>query len=262
MAESDTIFKIRALTDYVTIDPRFLSFRRGQPFYALAVISELDAYFVSTQYAMPFASNAVTGLVPACCFKRVKLHSKDPEVSSNKLVAPLSFKPTSTRSASRKNAMLVLNQSVTLVHVLKAVELNGFDAFQIRVHRGLVSHIVTRSAPCMTRLHATLLSLVPITNLPEFPEFEMLSGNVKLQCLELYLNHLIAQPYSKTAYSESITACTAEFLAPVDSEEATLSPIERRDSAMSTSSTAEPECKKRRASFLDALYEKFLGKST
>ncbi|KAH6567583.1 hypothetical protein BASA50_011210 [Batrachochytrium salamandrivorans] len=76
-ALASTIFKIKAISDYISPSPHLLSFRKGQPFYALSADSERGIYFVSTQYATPFARAAVSGMVPIRYFQEVDLMSKD-----------------------------------------------------------------------------------------------------------------------------------------------------------------------------------------
>lgn len=53
-AVASTIFKIRAHSDFIAkpdTNPDVLSFRKGQPFYALSADYEKGFYFVSTQFA-------------------------------------------------------------------------------------------------------------------------------------------------------------------------------------------------------------------
>ena len=73
-AVASTIFKIRAHSDFIAktdSSPSILSFRRGQPFYALSADYEKGLYFVSTQFAVPFSRTAVSGLVPIEYFDKV-----------------------------------------------------------------------------------------------------------------------------------------------------------------------------------------------
>ena len=75
-AVSSTIFKIRAHSDFIAKScdsGDILSFRKGQPFYALSADYEKGFYFVSTQYAVPFSRTAVSGLVPIEYFEKVML---------------------------------------------------------------------------------------------------------------------------------------------------------------------------------------------
>lgn len=68
------IFKIRAHSDFISKSDAcqdILSFRKGQPFYALSVDYEKGFYFVSTQFAVPFSRTAVSGLVPIVYFDKV-----------------------------------------------------------------------------------------------------------------------------------------------------------------------------------------------
>ena len=78
-AISSTIFKIRAHSDFIaktSESNEILSFRKGQPFYALNADYEKGMYFVSTQFAVPFARTAVSGLVPMDHFDKVLLLPK------------------------------------------------------------------------------------------------------------------------------------------------------------------------------------------
>ena len=76
-AVSSTIFKIRANSDFISKtseSEHILSFRKGQPFYALSADYEKGFYFVSTQYAVPFSRTAISGLVPIKYFDKVLFH--------------------------------------------------------------------------------------------------------------------------------------------------------------------------------------------
>ncbi|KAJ3148171.1 hypothetical protein HDU86_007519 [Geranomyces michiganensis] len=88
MATASSIFKIRAIADFLapkaaTTDNNgsatttLLSFRQSQAFYVLSTDKRKGLYFVSTQYATPFARTAVSGLVPMSHFEQVDLLSKD-----------------------------------------------------------------------------------------------------------------------------------------------------------------------------------------
>ena len=73
-AVASTIFKIRAHSDFIAksdANPNILSFRKGQPFYALSADYEKGFYFVSTQFAVPFSRTAVCGQVPIKYFDKV-----------------------------------------------------------------------------------------------------------------------------------------------------------------------------------------------
>ncbi|KAI8835324.1 hypothetical protein BC829DRAFT_493594 [Chytridium lagenaria] len=74
---NDTIFKIKAFDGYIASEPDHVSFRKGQFFYALSYNEETQCYFVSTQYATPFARTAVCGFVPERYFETVSLNGKD-----------------------------------------------------------------------------------------------------------------------------------------------------------------------------------------
>ncbi|KAJ3110509.1 hypothetical protein HDU96_006513 [Phlyctochytrium bullatum] len=75
---NDVIFKIHAFEGYIATSPDHVSFRKGQYFYALSYNEETECYFVSTQYATPFARTAVCGFVPERFFETVSLNGKDP----------------------------------------------------------------------------------------------------------------------------------------------------------------------------------------
>ncbi|KAJ3160742.1 hypothetical protein HK101_000878, partial [Irineochytrium annulatum] len=70
---NETIFKIKATEGYIASNTDHISFRKGQLFY-----EDTECYFVSTQYATPFARTAVCGLVPEKYFETVSLNGKDP----------------------------------------------------------------------------------------------------------------------------------------------------------------------------------------
>lgn len=72
-SSATTIFKIQATQDFLSETESLLSFRKGQPFYALAVDYEKQIYFVSTQFSVPFSPRAVSGIVPMEYFQRVDL---------------------------------------------------------------------------------------------------------------------------------------------------------------------------------------------
>ncbi|KAJ3409015.1 hypothetical protein HDV05_004654 [Chytridiales sp. JEL 0842] len=65
------VFKIRAKEGYISSDPTALNYNY-----------DTAQYFVSTQYATPFARGAVCGLVPGKCFEVVDLNSKEPPLPS------------------------------------------------------------------------------------------------------------------------------------------------------------------------------------
>lgn len=90
-----TIFKVRAHTDFIASDSNkdLLSFRKGQPFYALSTDLMKKTYFVSTQFAVPFSRSSVTGIVPIEFFDKVDLLSRDPPVQKRK---PLDVRPATT----------------------------------------------------------------------------------------------------------------------------------------------------------------------
>ncbi|KAJ3107143.1 hypothetical protein HDU97_004836 [Phlyctochytrium planicorne] len=75
---NDTIFKIKAVEGYIAATSEHVSFRKGQYFYALSYNDDTECYFVSTQYATPFARTAVCGFVPERFFETVSLNGKDP----------------------------------------------------------------------------------------------------------------------------------------------------------------------------------------
>ncbi|KAJ3182051.1 hypothetical protein HDU87_000393 [Geranomyces variabilis] len=88
MATASSIFKIRAIADFLApkasdgSGSTLLSFRQSQAFYVLSTDKRKGLYFVSTQYATPFARTAVSGLVPMSHFELVDLLSKDPGSSA------------------------------------------------------------------------------------------------------------------------------------------------------------------------------------
>ncbi|KAJ3212218.1 hypothetical protein HDU82_003189 [Entophlyctis luteolus] len=98
----ERIFKIKAVSshkpdaDPVLVAQGFIPFKKGQAFYVLSHYPQLDAYFVSNQYAVPFGRNALCGLVPTPLFNVVDLYSAD----STKIPAPTPSLPSPPHSPS------------------------------------------------------------------------------------------------------------------------------------------------------------------
>ncbi|KAJ3393752.1 hypothetical protein HDU84_001159 [Entophlyctis sp. JEL0112] len=96
----ERIFKIKAVSghkpdgDPVLVAQGFIPFKKGQAFYVLSHYPQLDAYFVSNQYAVPFGRNALCGLVPTPLFSVVDLYSAD----STKIPAPTPSLPSPPHS--------------------------------------------------------------------------------------------------------------------------------------------------------------------
>jgi Variant SH3 domain len=102
MSIASQIFKIRAHSDYISHDPSLLSFRAGQPFYALSKDLTSGTYFVSTQFAVPFSRSAVSGLVPIDCFDTVNLLARDPPLAQRRKTEIARGRKRDTLSETRK----------------------------------------------------------------------------------------------------------------------------------------------------------------
>ena len=144
-AVASTIFKIKAHTDFITKQPDQLSFRKGQPFYALSIDYEKGYYFVSTQYAVPFSRNAVNGLVPISMFDKVELLSKDTSyIKRKKVVLDKDTQSVPARKQSlthNPDWKIIMESKIKSVIVLSIVE----NQYQIRVERQEASHVIKRS---------------------------------------------------------------------------------------------------------------------
>jgi hypothetical protein len=241
-AVASTIFKIRAHSDYISQKPDVLSFRQGQPFYALCTDLEKGFYFVSTQFAVPFSRNAVNGLVPISYFEKVDLLSK--EKDTRKVPKPThqpAMQPNGPTVYVDGNAMPVpvrkqslthnpdwsiLQQPVSSLKVLS--QTNGM--FAIKVVRGNQMHIVNRTTHEFHQYATQIQSLVDLSSIPA-------SDNVLLNVERILVESIQVQ-------SRLVT----EFFQPKDANELLAGPsIVRRDSG--TSEFPEEPRKRKNSAF-------------
>ena len=234
---ASSIFKIRAHSDFISSDPNLLSFRKGQPFYALSVDEEKQVYFVSTQFAVPFSRTAVCGMVPKAYFDQVDLMAKDPPVKKSRPVvkpAPPVYVPTRRQSMTHNaDCQKLVGQQVSFVQVLAIRKHQQLEMVRIQITRGQVSHIVERDTTECFRFHQSLLSQIPITHLPEFPSLDPVYATTRQQRLEVYFNSLIVQPYSPNPHSTLISEYLDNMFTPRDAQELVQNPVTRRDSGHS-----------------------------
>ena len=158
-AVASTIFKIRAHSDYVTPGTPVLSFRKGQPFYALSADHEKGFYFVSTQFAVPFSRNAVTGLVPMDKFDRVDLFSKEVTVRRKPDNSKSNVEQQMAENGMKKrNAPMT---AITQIIVLSITESEQGKQYYFKVSRGAETSVVARSRMEVETFIALIYSLVP-----------------------------------------------------------------------------------------------------
>jgi hypothetical protein len=244
-AISTTIFKIRAHTDYITERKQkdVLSFRKGQPFYALSSDYETGLYFVSTQFSVPFARTAVVGLVPIEYFHKVDLLSKEPPVK--KAVAarrPATIEPARLApvvpnnlipkrlSSMQPNFQIAPNQ-ITGIRVLSSSKDNNVDMYCISVVRDKTVSIILRSISDFNVFNYAVLKAFPNMNLGA------LEGNhhSKLLDMETYLNYLIFNVFANANSQAHLVALTEKdkFFNPKNSDELAVGQHnQRRDSGM------------------------------
>ncbi|KAI8916175.1 hypothetical protein EDD86DRAFT_11915 [Gorgonomyces haynaldii] len=236
-AVASSIFKIRAHTDFISADSSLLSFRKGQPFYALSVDDEKGVYFVSTQFAVPFARNAVCGMVPKDYFDQVDLKAKDPPVERSRSVkaAPTQVVVPTRRQSLTHNpdCQNLIAEPVSFCHVQGSRTFNNVDMYKINVTRGQVSHLIYRDTAEFSQLHNHLLSLFPITSLRPFPNLEDGEPLQKERNLEHYLNHLLAISMKRNSTAEQILKLLNDLCTPRDSNELSVQALVRRDSGQS-----------------------------
>lgn len=256
-AIASTIFKIKAVTDFMSPDPSILSFRNGQPFYALAADHDKGVYHVSTQYATPFARNAVYGLVPIKYFVQVDLMSKERAPAAAHRSASTSRAPVTKPQPNPREGMMrrpslpaqpsMLNDDlsfqkssdlifptreqwqqlmatkIAFIEVLSVQTLpTHMDLFRLRVVRGNYSQIVARSTHDISLLHKTLVRIANARDIPSFPLWDTsLDAIQKQAALEHYMNSLISSPCRDMIRG---------FFKPRDEKEFSVAPITRRDS--------------------------------
>ena len=163
---ASTIFKIRAHSDYIAppnSSPDVLSFRKGQPFYALSADYDRGIYFVSTQFAVPFSRTAVTGLVPMQYFEKVDLLSKDPPIQRRKakqVVLQKASQDDTLPAASVKQipALTEENWKTMIAESISSIKVMSLqnDIYCIKVVRGKTANVVSRSVPDFIALAAAL----------------------------------------------------------------------------------------------------------
>ncbi|KAJ3302875.1 hypothetical protein HDV03_004505 [Kappamyces sp. JEL0829] len=258
-AIASTIFKIRAHSDFIApadASPDVLSFRKGQPFYALNADYDKGTYFVSTQFAVPFSRTAVSGLVPMEYFDKVDLLSKDPPMHRKKAAAPTSssiHKVVVPRPAApqdtlppvpvRKQSLShnpewkdTISDIITAIEVLSMAQDQFGESFCIKVIRGKMAHIINRSIPEFIALAAAAGEVFSKVNTEHYPLAQS-STEGKINALELYLNRLTLQLLPTVSASQAAKLYKAKdvFFNPKDSEEfVSGQTILRRDSGAST----------------------------
>ena len=217
-----TIFKIKAIADYIANDPKYLSFRKGQPFYALSVDYEAGWYYVSTQFATPFARNAVCGLVPIRHFIEIELVGRDGysdkrttmqhaterrRIYQSRIAAVRALDnsnsdkkmiPASEWSSIDKNHSLIYADVISV-----QVSDKGIESITIQAFRSLFKHQISRSLSDLTTLHKALMSLYGPAVLPHFPikHENMSKQSVNTLPIAQYLNSLIASPWRQVKHS-------------------------------------------------------------
>jgi hypothetical protein len=232
---ASSIFKIRAVADFISPNPELLSFRKGQPFYALAVDHDRGIYHVSTQFAVPFSRTAVSGMVPESYFEQVDLMAKDPPKEPIKAASVAPVRRDCNLPSTRDFQELVV-QPLVFVQVLGSRVIANALTFRIQVTRSQTSHVVYRDITELARFHNHLLSILPVQSLPKFNVTDDENLQLMHQRLELYLNSLIAHPNRPT--SRQVIAVIAEFYAPRNRGELDINKqyVDRRDSGLSLES--------------------------
>jgi hypothetical protein len=237
---ASTIFKIRAHTDFVAptdSDMPILSFRKGQPFYALSSDYESGTYFVSTQFAVPFARQSVSGLVPMEYFERVALLSKDPPIQRKKKLEARAIVPVKANDIPvppvpvRRQSLLYNRpdnfEAISLIEVVSYLD----ECFNIKVIRGKTAHIITRSIPEFIALAAAACKVFRKINVEDPLACD--SNEAKIKAMEVYLNHLCLEllPTMPSLKAQSLYAVRDSFFLPKDLHESFAGQtILRRDS--------------------------------
>jgi hypothetical protein len=225
---ASTIFKIRAHSDYIATpnSPKdVLSFRKGQPFYALSADYDRGIYFVSTQFAVPFSRTAVSGLVPMQYFEKVDLLSKDPPMQRKKAKqvvlqkASQDHTPASsvkqTDSHNEDAWKSLLSESISSIKVLSLVN----DMYCIKVIRGKMANVVTRCVTEFIALAAVCAHSFPRINAENYP-LAVSSTEGKIRSMELYLNNLVLNLLQRLPSGAApVLQETNRFLNPKDKAE-------------------------------------------
>jgi hypothetical protein len=176
-AVASTIFKIRAHSDYISKESNVLSFRKGQPFYALSTDHENGFYFVSTQFAVPFSRNAVNGLVPISYFDKVDLLSKEPKHTHKRQQppAPQAQKNSHSRPTIildgkempvpiRKQSLTHVQPALTRITNLQVLS-QSQNVFTIKVVRTNTMHLINRTTQEFHELAQVVNRTVDLTKL-------------------------------------------------------------------------------------------------
>jgi hypothetical protein len=196
-AIASTIFKIRAHSDFVpeTNDENILSFRKGQPFYALSTNIEKGYYFVSTQFAVPFSRTAVCGMVPMSYFEKVDLFSKDPpfnqrQLKFNENVSKISdCSSKKTMPFSKNDGAFQEYGTISYIRVLTIITHDNNDYICMKLNYDGKDYEIQRSATEFNRFSRIVQSAFPDMDLDALPPTKQ--RNCKLSRLEHYLNQLV-----------------------------------------------------------------------
>ena len=239
-AVASTIFKIRAHSDFHSKDshPMLLSFRKGQPFYALSSDYEKGYYFVSTQFAVPFSRKAVTGMVPMDKFEKVDLFSK--EVAVKKQVAKKPIKESEPMMApqmmenqkKKRNAPLT---AVTSAQVLSITESSEGFAYCFKVTRGLESYYLVRSIREVETFKQYITANIPSMQQPNI-KFKSQQELIKAQ--DEFFNTLLQK---SGQVQQTVAQALQTFFQPNTASEMNL--YKRRDSGFSRNEKDEKDTK-------------------
>lgn len=221
MSIASTIFKVEATKEFISSDGALLSFRKGQLFFVLSINHEKETFFVSTQYAVPFARSSVNGEVPSAYFSRFEDYSSDEDSSSDPTLkrdassglalqrdpSSGSAKPTSFWAARRPmSAVAAVNEPVSFVYATYAGMLSNLDTYAVEVYRESSVHTVIRSSAQVTRLYLTLLSYIPINHMAQMQPLEDCAVSKRANIIELFLNTLIASLLEKDELKPRMSA--------------------------------------------------------
>ena len=245
-AVASTIFKIRAHSDFITPDshPMLLSFRKGQPFYALSADYEKGYYFVSTQFAVPFSRKAVTGMVPIDKFDKVDLFSK--EVTANqrkKSVTSKAGEPeapqimenaNSSTSVKKRNAPLT---AVTSINVLSITESSSGFAYCFKVVRGIETYYLVRGVSEVENFKSYISQAIPSL---KQPNMAFRSQDELIRAQDHFFKLLVE---NSTEINSQIFQALQAFFAPSKESASGLGLYKRRDSGFSRDEKSKNEPK-------------------
>lgn len=102
-----SIFKVQAISEFRSCSANMLSFVKGQEFFVLSKLDDAGLLFVSNYRHLPFADNAVSGLVPMSFFRL-----SGQQVSTLTTAANIS-QQTYTTSAAAKRRLAESSQLVS-----------------------------------------------------------------------------------------------------------------------------------------------------